>query len=323
MIKSKFIRNKIIANRSFLILALLLIINLGIFILRNKGFDYKEFADAEQLNYLCNSGCQNSWSNGCYKFSKEEKTIAREILRKEIGLDTVSSDINKLIAINRFLYTSLCNGNRNKDFPLKINDPLKIFYYAKSNPDVDILCGRASIVNYLFCLSAGLSVRTIQVIQNPNSKLSPDSHVFNEVWIEQEGKWCYTDYYSNRMRVYVNKRPLATSEFFDSLNFDKTSAIVELKVSLSEGNPLLEHQVQPHDKYLNPNYFLAYFLKCDPKEIYTLKNRIKHYLLPISHYKIYKANGSNFQENFLFYLKEFFILLFLGYLFFHLLYYRR
>ncbi len=305
-----------ISGRRAIILIVLLGINLFIFINRNNGFDYKDYADSKELNYNCDSQCLTTWTNHCYNFSEEEQLTARNILRNEIGLDTITSDINKVIAINIFLYNSICKGNRNLSWTKPDNKPLQIFSIAKEQTGLNILCGRASLVNYLFCTSAGLSVRPIQVIQNAGLNLLPDSHVFNEVWIKEAGKWCFTDFYRNRILIYLKNHPLASSEYYDLLNQKAIISHLELSIDSSGNFIELNKDAPLQDKYLNPDYYLAYFKNCDPSEVYSLRNKLRHYLLPVSHFKIYASTVNEFRDNALFYLKEFFVLsLFLYFLY--------
>lgn len=276
-------------KRTYWIGFFLLGLNLLIFLNRKQGFDYKAYSSKSELY---NSSLFKAWS---FEFTEDQLLKASNLLFDSLQIDTCKTDLEKLLSINNFLYSTICENHMFGPLNKKVDEPFALFNELKENKNLTFQCGQAGYLQAFFCAAVGIKTRLIQNIQKPNPNLPPDSHVYNEVWLKEKNQWAISDFYQNRHLIGNENTPITAAGLLDaSLEQDST----RFNVYHSESDKIRNRYVIINDPYFSKNYQLAFFKETDPEIVYSWQNKVLHYFFDYSHYKTYDplADQSNFRH---------------------------
>ena len=269
--------------------AILFGLNLLIFFLRKHGFDYKDFANRDQLQTPANSFPKS------FEFSSKQLIRAQKLLNDSLRLDTLVSERDKLLAIDHFLYRSLCSNHAIGPMKQPFSDPFSLFENLRNEKSWAFQCGEAAYLQAYFCAAAGMKTRLVQHLQKPATDLPPDSHVYNEVWLTEKNQWVVSDFFQNRHLLEKDGRYLSAADLLDAC-LKSTDTI--FTVYRSDTAKLTASTRSIVDPYFSKNYYLAFFRETNPAIVYSWKNKGRHYLLDYSHFQVYDPMGprSNFKH---------------------------
>jgi hypothetical protein len=150
-----------------------------------------------------------------------------------------------------------------------------------------------------FCWSEGIASRVIEIM-NPG-----DHHVLNECYLPETREWAVTDVTSNNLlirksdaRGYANVLDLRNSPGQIILSLQATDSSVE-------SHPF---GATFYKKYFGDKNPVYYYYRTNISEVYRPNEKIKRYFLPVAWYEEITQGP---QDNWGFYFKQFFILLWL------------
>lgn len=269
--------------------AVLLALNVLIFLTRKSGFDYKNYATQKQLY------SENATKARNIDFTPMDLQQARRLLADSLHIDTIQSDLKKLLILDNFLYESICSNHLFGPLTKKFSSPLALFNELKSDKNLAFQCGQAAYLQKFFCDAIGLKTRCIQNIQKPNMNLQPDSHVYNEVWLSEKKQWAISDFYQNRHLIYKEDNLLTAADLMDNSLMPDSSSFT---VFYTDSGQIRQRSKHINDPYFSKAYYLAFFKEINPDIVYNWKNKFRHYLLDYSHFSIYDPleKRSNFRH---------------------------
>jgi hypothetical protein len=262
----------------------LLILNILIFIIRNQGFNYKHFASAQDLYDINSKNSHALSTTNDLHFEEAELSYAKKLLEDSTDIKKCITDTDKLLCINNFLYRSVCINHFFGPSKNKYHSPIQLFESIKLNKDEAFQCGEASYLQAYFLISAGFQLRFIQNIQLPNSGLDQNSHVYNEVWLDDKNQWVISDMFQNRHLVWKNGEYLNAVDLYTYSLQNDTSDFTIISTS---NDSISSHIRSINDSFFSKNYYLVFFKETDPAIVYSLINKVKHYLFSYSHFKLY------------------------------------
>lgn len=272
---------------SFIILS---IINVAIFF-NKDNFNYHKKA----TNLSLYSSDTLKWKQFVYDYPASELKKAKQILDDSIKVHTRTT-AEKVLEIGRLLYTRFNQQFGTPSNVLLSSSPLRQYQMLCSSDTQKIWCGVYANMFAFFCWSEGIPCRIIETI-NPN-----DHHVVNECYLSESGQWAMVDLTYNRLLILTqNKKNYGNfSNFLNPLKENLLSI-------QAETNSYITTQLKPssYDFYLTGNPLVFYYYRVNNFEVYKPFEKIKRYLFPIAWHEEVSPPNSNF----LFYLKEFFILL--------------
>ena len=297
------------------ITAALLCINGLIFLFRNHGFEYKQYISTSSPVTGCDDSCIKKWTRPASNFSAADLAEAHTLLQLSIGIDSISSQENKLIAIGAWLKNELSYETGSKNDSVNTLPALKQYYCFKNNRKFSYDCGNFQPIVSLFCTSVNLSCRNFQNIQIPAAGLADDSHVANEVYLKEYKKWVLTDPYQNHMLVKKNNTPLSAPEYLDYNIASGNDTVCVVKQAA--GQVVIDTVALARfkeDAYFNKNYTLYFYKETSEKSVYSFPNKLKRYFWPSSWYEVYAPQQKN--TNLLFRIKQVSAVLLTGWLIF-------
>ena len=297
------------------ITAALLCTNGLIFLFRNHGFEYKQYISTSSAITGCDDSCTKKWIRPASNFSATDLAEAHTLLQLSIGIDSISLQENKLIAIGAWLKNELSDETGSKNDSVDALPALKQYYCFKNNRNFSYDCGNFQPIVSLFCTSVNLFCRNFQNIQIPAAGLTGDSHVANEVYLKEYKKWVLTDPYQNHMLVKKNNIPLSAPEYLDYNIAGGNDTICIIKQAA--GQVLTDTIVLARfkqDAYFNKNYILYFYKEPGEKSAYSFPNKLKRYFWPSSWYEVYAPQQNN--TNLFFRIKQVSAILLTGWLIF-------
>lgn len=274
---------------SFLVLT---VINLAILFYRDK-FAYHKIGTYSSLY----SSDTFKWKQFVFDYPADELESAKNILDSSINIKGKTT-ANQVLEIGRMMYDRFNKQSGRPSAALFSLSPLQQYQILRSSDSEELWCGIYANMFAFFCWSKGIPCRIIEIM-NPG-----DHHVVNECYLAESRQWAMVDLTYNQLLIWDknNKRYL---NFFDILKPPKGNF---LSIQASENSILsLPFKLSFYDHYLNNDPAVYYYYRINLSEVYKKAEKIKRYLLPVSWYE----EVNSYSGNFLFYVKEFFVLLWL------------
>jgi hypothetical protein len=173
----------------------------------------------------------------------------------------------------------------------------------EEQPGQKLWCGNLAQIFAFLCWSQGINCRIIEIMK------PGDHHVLNEIYSPEDGRWVMVDVSFNNLASFdSHDRPVDVVHF--------RNAIMEGKKIRSEygtGDTLGTRWLQPATyagrHYYQTSFDLYYFHRVDVAKAYEPAQKFKRYLLPVRWYDIYADNSKG---NFLFFIKQMLIFLWIA-----------
>ncbi|MEO7922529.1 MAG: hypothetical protein ABIR30_02540 [Chitinophagaceae bacterium] len=285
----------------FVITTVLLSINIVIFIFRNRGFEYHHYLTVPSTR--CNDACIRKWTYPHSSYAEKDLNEAYFLLQQQIQIDSIASNEDKLIAISGWLQNELSDQAGPMNDSVSALPALQQYYCFKNNTLYSYDCGNVQALLGFFCTAAQLPCRNFQAIQLPTDSLAPDSHVANEIYLEDYQKWVLSDPFQHHLLIKRNNIPLSAAEYLDYNIAGGTDTVSFIQ--LGAGQPFID-TISPSefkkDLYFNKNYILYFYKETANASVYSFTNKLKRYFWPLSWYEIYAPQQKN--TNFLFRIKQ-------------------
>ena len=304
---------KIKIDVKLVVTIVLLGINGFIFLYRNNGFTYTQYYNDTASG--CDESCIRKWVKPNLNFAETDLKKAYRLLQQNINIDSIASDENKLIAIGAWLQDELSRQTGIKNDSVNTLPALQQYYCFKKNSNFSFDCGNFQAMFSLFCTSVKLPCRNFQNIELPGNNPPRGSHVANEIYLKAYNKWVLADPYRNYLLIRKKKVPLSAAEYLD---YNIAGVGDTLSVIKQSGGKVIKDIINPvrfsPDFYFNKNFILHIYKETDLQQIYSIQEKIKRYLLPVSWYEVYAPQQKN--SNLLFHVKQLFLLAFAGWILF-------
>lgn len=284
---------KVGRNRATILFSAITIINLAIFFCRDK-FTYHKYATRSSLY----STDTLRWKKFIDDYSKQELIEAKIILDSLLDIENKSTS-SKILEIGKLLYERF-HKQLGKPSPLvSAATPLNQFKILDTSHSERLWCGNFAAIFVFFCWSEGIPCRFIEII-NPGNH-----HVLSECYLSESKEWVLTDITTNHLLLFNRNR----NKFENLLNVRDT-LIDSLQSLQMEQGEIVTRPFMPgfYDKYFGRGNPIYYYYRINNFEVYKSGEKIKRYFLPITWYEEVNRTVSG---NFLFYVKQFLILLWL------------
>ena len=271
---------------------ILSIINFVIFFYRDR-FTYHKYATYPSLY----SSDTTSWKKFIDDYPKLDLIEAKGIV-DSLHIDEQPTPF-KVLEIGKFLYNRFKKQLGRSSSQLVSASPLMQYKILQSSDTVKLWCGNFAEVFAFFCWSKGIISRVIEIV-NPG-----DHHVLNECYLPETREWVVSDLTHNHLLIrksndkgYANLLQLRDSpdQTFSSLQATDSS--------------IVSHPLDPtfYDKYFGRKNPIYYYYRTNNSEVYRMGEKIKRYFLPCAWYE---EVGERPMINYCFYIKQFFVLLWL------------
>ena len=288
---------------------LLIVINLIIYLNRNKGFEYIEALPLEKLYpSVCNNDCIKKWEGTDKKFSLPELEKGLLFLKTKLSWDTIKTDEKKIITIAAYLFQSYRHQLGRPSERLNNLPPLQQLELLSADTSEHLWCGNFQFIFDFFTFSAGLRNRYVEINSYPGVPIS-GTHEINEIYLDNYKKWIMVDVTRNMILVKKNNSPLSAAEYFNFRLYNKSDTLQILR-SASNNSIIFDTLIaekKREDEFFNKDFFLRYYYITDLHMVYDPFQKIKRYLLPHPWYAIYDPQHT--YTNFRFRIKQFFILI--------------
>jgi hypothetical protein len=279
----------------FIILSL---VNLLVFLFRDY-FQYQPYASFTSLYRRCDQACMEKWSRFTEDYPSRDLTEAKQLMDSVLA-NTEPGALAKTQKIARFLVLRFQKQLGTPSTALLTAPPLDQYKMLSASDSLQLWCGNFAQLFSFFCWSQGIACRSIEIM-NPG-----DHHVLNECYLPEMGKWVMLDLTNNLLFVRNEQKQL-----LDLVNFrHQVKKGLPLQVERAEGDTVISGT----GGLALPGYYLDdhplyYYHRVDNLKIYAAKEKMARYLLPVSWYDIFDDQDRN---NYLFYLKELLILLWIA-----------
>ena len=278
-------------RKKYLIFLFFSLINGLIFLFRDH-FAYHRFANTTALY----STPGKNWKKFPKDYPKEELSEASKIIDSNIHLANLSVQ-QQVLAIGNFLYNRFAHQIGRPSEKTIAATPLADYKLHIANDTLKLWCGNFANMFAYFCWSKGITCRVIEIM-NPG-----DHHVFNECYLPESNQWMLVDITFNHLQITNSAK--SGIENFQSLKNVKHDTLMVFRA----GDPSIQKERFDndfYDRYLKNGPPVYYYYRTNLAEIYKPLEKIKRYFLPVAWFEEMNSHKKN---NLLFYLKEFFILL--------------
>ncbi len=264
---AKVNRNK----KLVLIFIILSVLNVLIFIYR-EYFQFNPFKNYKEL-YLNDSG---NWN---IEFKKVQASLPEFESEKNKWYAPSSSTETRAIAIGNMIYAS---------FQSKIGSNYIKEEYEGFASEIPVLnsnniieCGTISNVFTFYCSMEGIKSRNIEIMK------PGDHHVLNEFFDDKSNKWRAMDITHGLMDVRdIHLNPLNLIELKNQVNSANSLLIKDEKTGIYD---TLNSSGIPGYRFYRENHPLYYYHSGVNQEVvYSISQKIKRYVFPVSWYSIYK-----------------------------------
>lgn len=282
-----------IHRKKYFIFLFLTLINIGIFVYRDH-FAYHRVASYSSLY----SAQTDKWKKFIDDFSKKELAEAANIIDSSVILKEKPT-AEKIAAIGNFIYNQF---NRQIGRPLiSVQDPSPFSQYKifSSNDTMKLWCGNLANMFAFFCWSKGIACRVVEIM-NPG-----DHHVVNECYLPETKEWAMVDLTHNHL-LFRNKN----KEYFNLLDLREGISDNEVSILQSSDSGIISSVFSKdfYNKYFANNPSVHFYYRTNTWEVYKTTEKLKRYIFPITWYEEFNSGKKN---NWLFYMKELFIFLWL------------
>ena len=276
----------------FLIISL---VNCAIYFYRDH-FQYHPFASYNKLYSKCDKACEEKWRLFTSPYPQNE-LIEAGSLAATFG--DGSSELSKIESISKQLFQKFNAQIGKPDEAIKTSSPLKVYSFLLANKSRQLECGQFAQMFSFFCWSQQIICRNIEIMREG------DHHVVNECYVRELGQWVLIDLTNGFFLPKSKGEYLNVQTFLKGLEDNKPIETNTLKrdsivlVDLRNSFPDVAY-------YYKAKYPYYYYHVTNTPSVYKGLQKLKRYVLPVSWYEIYDEEGKG---NFLFYLKDVLIII--------------
>lgn len=276
---------------------LLTVANLLVFVNRDH-FQFTKYSTAEELYRSCDNECLGKWSRFLDRYPLKQLRTAGRIL------DTVvtkgASTVEKVKQIGGFLYNRF---NNQQGYPQPIihrSDPMTQFDILSADSTQKLWCGTWVHMFSFFCWSENIVNRNIEIFK------PGDHHMVTECYIPETKKWVVVDLTNGVLLARDETNFLNAQELVSKLESEQPFTILQ---ALNDSGinaksfgrfPALQHYFGGYPFY--------YYHTLRKQQNNSVAGKLGEYLLPNYWYEIFSSEA---KHNYLFYLKNILILLWL------------
>jgi hypothetical protein len=277
---------------------ILTLVNLLVFLFRDY-FQYQPYAGMTSLYRRCDQSCMEKWRAFTEDYPSRDLTEAKQLMDSVLGNRDAGS-FAKTQKIARFLVLRFQKQLGTPSVALLKAAPLDQYKMLSASDTLQLWCGNFAQLFSFFCWSEGIACRSIEIM-NPG-----DHHVLNECYLPETGRWMMVDLTNNLLFVRDKEQQLLNLVNFrqqvqHGLPVQSERAAGGTVIAGTGGMPIPGYYLADHPLY--------YYHRVNNQKTYAAKEKITRYLLPVSWYDIYDDQDQN---NYLFYLKELLILLWIA-----------
>lgn len=279
-------------NNTVILFCFLTAINLLIFFYRDH-FIYHEYGNYSSL-YTPDTLV---WKRLIDDYPKRELDEAKNILDHSINIKGQPASV-KIQEIGKFLYNRF-HKQTGKASHLLAASPLQQYKILTGSDSVTLWCGNFADMFVFFCWAEGIPSRIVE-IKNPRNH-----HVLNESYLPEKGEWVMTDVMNNHLLLWDQN-----SSRYENLLRLRDSTPVTLVSRQAADDSVITQPFQNHfyDRFFGDKNPVYYYYQLNIPEIYRPAEKIKRYFLPVAWYVEVDPRS---KDNRSFYIKQFFILLWL------------
>jgi len=284
---------KVWRNKITILFFLVSVINLIIFFYRDK-FIYHKYATRSSLY----SEDTLKWKKLVYDYSNQELIEGKKILDGLLNLNNKPTS-SKVLEIGKLLYRRFHKQIGIPSASLSAGTILDQFKILDSSSSEHLWCGNFAAMLAFFCWSEGIPCRYIEII-NPG-----DHHVVNECYLKETKEWVMSDITTNHLLLFNKNK-----DKFENLLNTRDSLTDPLQSFEAADDKIIVNSFQRdfYGKYFGEGNTINYYYRINNFELYKPTEKIRRYFLPTAWYEEVNKDPVS---NFYFYLKQFFILLWL------------
>jgi hypothetical protein len=255
----------------------------SILFLKREGFAYQDYSSEETLYKK-----PERWDGLADDLSEDDRKAAADELRAA-GLATGGrSTESSVIAITDYLARRLARNPQGPPSAATLaRSDYRAYLYLCERPNESLQCGTYSRTVLLFCLAAGIRTRYVHLV-NPGN-----DHVFNECYLPETGRWMLVDLSNNQLSARLDDRALTALEFRRAVQSRQA-----ITVSRGGAGGIRTEPLNGDAGYVRTYYARQvpyfYYHTLDLEAVYSPRNKLARYFLPVSWYEIYtETPGSN------------------------------
>jgi hypothetical protein len=278
-------------NHIAVVFSILSTINVVIFLCRDR-FNFHKHGTYSSLY----SPDTTKWKKFIFDYPQYELLDAKKIADSLHFSGQPTSA--KVLEIGKFLYKRFNKQLGKSSDKLVSATPLTQYKILRSSDTVQLWCGNFAEMFAFFCWSEGIASRVIEVI-NPG-----DHHVLNECYLPETREWAVTDVTNDHLLI----RKTNTARYANLLDVRDSPGLGLQAVDSS--NVARPFDGTFYKKYFRNKNSIYYYYRTNNSAVYSPSEKIKRYFLP---YTWYEEVTEDSTRNLTFYIKQFFILLWLIY----------
>jgi hypothetical protein len=279
-------------NHIAVVFVILSIINLIIFFYRDR-FNFHKYGTYSSLY----SSDTTKWEKFIHDYPQQELIEAKRIV-DSLQLSNQQTSVT-VLKIGTFLYNRFKKQLGKSSDQLASASPLTQYKILRSSDTIQLWCGNFAEMFAFFCWSEGIATRVIEIM-NPG-----DHHVLNESYLPETREWAVSDLTNNHLLI----RKSDTGGYANVLDL-RNSPKQNILTLQATGTSVAWHPFDAtfYEKYFGNKNPIYYYYRTNTSELYRPSEKIKRYFLPDAWYEEVTQGRP---DNWAFYVKQFFILLWL------------
>lgn len=273
--------------------------NIFFFLQRNRMGNYVKKVSYEQLYASSNNkpGDLIKWNKSLAFYPADEIQKSQQLSSIQAGIEDGDITLVKMVKIGSWLSALLnkCPRGEPESYLAAVAPSEQLKIYAKANTRV--WCGSYAGLFSFFCATNNITTRNVELVIKGNH------HVVNECFVPEIGKWVMTDLTYNVL--YVKDLDGNFLNLLDVIDYQTNKYLNVPKLTFAPDNDSsIQHAQTPTewDVYMSDKANLYYYYSINVTTVYSSKEKIKRYLLPVSWYELYTKDRIN---NSWFYLRQF------------------
>lgn len=274
------------AFRYIVPLVLITIINGAVFYYRDL-FQYRSYASYAALYGTCTKECLQRWRPPPVTYPPEELMQAARLL-SDAGIKEGATQQSVVVFIGRWLHHQFGRRASGPSGGPVSKTPLAEYNKLVANKKEQLWCGTYAGLFSFFCWSKGIPCRTVELFK------PGDHHVVTECYIAELNNWILVDVTTNMLLVAkTNGELLNLQTFRTAIQMGQP-----IRIAAEQDNDITQKQLAKDlpfiENYYSTPYPCNYYYSTDPHYIYSFKNKLIRYIVPVSWYQVYsEKRGGN------------------------------
>lgn len=281
-------------NFSLILLAWLTIgsINVIFYYYRGTVGVYKQKATYESLYFQLHNTVNNlgKWKKIRSTFSEVDLKNAKQLTSSEAKIIDTESTISKINKLGTWLLKSTqhCPFGVPPDSFTLLSPINQYNIIVKEAPR--IWCGTFGYMFLFFCTANNITCRYVEIMNDP------EHHVINECYIPELNQWVLVDLTYNILYAQNDTGRYLNIIDVENLSYEGKKDSITLFSYMNDSLIKKIYTISQTlwKQYLSHNKGIFFYYTTDLKKVYSLKDKIVRYLLPVSWYEVYsEKNLSN------------------------------